>query len=80
MAEIKYPLEKTYFIAYDENDENVHYGTIDVDQCMTTGKQTVYTTTIEQEYIDELLVHNINYEDTLSNQINLIDETNPLPI
>lgn len=73
MTEIKYPLEKTYFIAYDENDENVHYGTIDVNQCMTTGKQTVYTTTVEQEYIDELLVHNINYEDTLSNQINLID-------
>ena len=69
MTEIKYPLEKTYFIAYDENDENVHYGTIDVDQCMTTGKQTVYTTTIEQEYIDELLVHNIIYENIQPTEI-----------
>jgi hypothetical protein len=32
---------------------------------MVTGKETVYTTTVEQEYIDELLKHNINYEDTL---------------
>jgi len=65
MAEINYPLEKTYFIAYNENDDNVHYGTIDTDQCMVTGKENVYTTTIEQEYIDELLNHNINYEDSL---------------
>jgi len=66
MAEINYPSEKTYFIAYNENDDNVHYGTIDTDQCMVTGKENVYTTTVEQEYIDELLNHNINYEDILS--------------
>jgi hypothetical protein len=74
MTEIKYPLEKTYFIAYDENDENVHYGTIDIDQCMTTGKQTVYTTTIEQEYIDELLVHNIIYENVQPTEIILPED------
>jgi hypothetical protein len=65
MAQINYPSEKTYFIGYNENDDNVHYGTIDVDQCMSTAKDNVYTTTVEQEYIDELLVHNIKYEDTL---------------
>ena len=65
MAEINYPSEKTYFIAYNENDDNVHYGTINTDQCMVTGKENVYTTTVEQEYIDELLKHNIKYEDTL---------------
>lgn len=65
MAEINYPSEKTYFIGYNENDDNIHYGTIDPDQCMVTGKDNVYTTTVEQEYIDELLNHNIKYEDTL---------------
>ena len=65
MAEINYPTEKTYFITYNENDDNVHYGTIDPDQCMVTGKENVYTTTVEQEYIDELLKHNINYDNTL---------------
>ena len=65
MTQINYPSEKTYFIGYNENDDNVHYGIINVDQCMSTAKDNVYTTTVEQEYIDELLVHNIKYEDTL---------------
>ena len=73
MAEINYPLEKTYFIGYNENDDNVHYGTINPDQCMVTGKETVYTTTVEQEYIDELLKHNIVYEDTLPKPPSLPD-------
>ena len=73
MSEINYPSEKTYFIAYNENDDNVHYGTINPDQCMVTGKETVYTTTVEQEYIDELLKHNINYEDTLPSSDSTID-------
>ena len=73
MAEINYPSEKTYFIGYNENDDNVHYGTIDVDQCMSTSKENVYTTTIEQEYIDELLNHNIVYEDTLPKPPSLPD-------
>ena len=71
MTEINYPSEKTYFIGYNENDDNVHYGTINTDQCMVTGKETVYTTTVEQEYIDELLVHNIIYEDTLPKSLDL---------
>jgi len=73
MTEINYPLEKTYFIGYNENDDNVHYGTINPDQCMVTGKETVYTTTVEQEYIDELLKHNIVYEDTLPKPPSLLD-------
>jgi hypothetical protein len=73
MAEINYPSEKTYFIGYNENDDNVHYGTINVDQCMSTGKQNLYTTTIEQEYIDELLKHNIIYEDTLPIPLSIPD-------
>ena len=32
---------------------------------MITDKENVFTTTVEQEYIDELLKHNIKYEDTL---------------
>ena len=40
---------------------------------MVTGKETVYTTTVEQEYIDELLKHNINYEDTLPSSDSTID-------
>jgi len=77
MTEINYPSEKTYFIGYNENDDNVHYGTIDPDQCMTTGKENVYTTTVEQEYIDELLKYNINYEDTLPSSGSTINI--PLP-
>ena len=65
MTEINYPSEKTYFIGYNEKDDNIHYGTIDVDQCMSTSKENVYTTTIEQDYIKELLVHNIVYNNTL---------------
>ena len=73
MTEINYPSEKTYFIGYNENDDNVHYGIIDVDQCMTTAKDNIYTTIIEQEYIDELLIHNIKYEDTLPKSLSLPD-------
>lgn len=65
MPEINYPLEKTYFIAYNDNDDNVHYGTINPDQCMSSGKENIYSTTIEDEYIDELLKYNIKYEDTI---------------
>lgn len=64
--EINYPSETTYFIAYSDNDDNVHYGQINPDQCMTTSKETVYTTLVKEEYITELLNHNINYEETIS--------------
>lgn len=64
MTEINYPLEKTFFIAYNDNDDNIHHGTINSDQCMTTGKNNIYTTTVKQEYIDELLKFNIEYEVT----------------
>ena len=80
MTEINYPSEKTYFIAYNENDDNVHYGTINTDQCMVTGKETVYTTTVEQEYIDELLKHNINYEDTLPSSGSTINIPSPIDL
>jgi hypothetical protein len=33
---------------------------------MVTGKETVYTTTVEQDYIDELLKYGIKYEDILT--------------
>ena len=80
MTEINYPSEKTYFIGYNENDDNVHYGTINPDQCMVTGKETVYTTTVEQEYIDELLKHNINYEDTLLSSGSTINIPSPIDL
>jgi hypothetical protein len=38
---------------------------------MVTAKETVYTTTIEEEYINELLIHNIKYEDTLPKSLNI---------
>jgi hypothetical protein len=61
--EINYPLETTYFISYNDNDENVHYGQINPDQCMVTAKEHIFTTLVKQEFIDELLTYGITYEE-----------------
>ena len=52
MNEIKYPLVKTYFISYDDNDNNPHYGEVTPDQYMVT-------TTDEEEYVSELSTYGI---------------------
>lgn len=59
MNEIKYPLVKTYFISYDDNDNNPHYGEVTPDQYMVTPKTNIFTTTDEEEYVSELSTYGI---------------------
>lgn len=69
MNEIKYPLVKTYFISYDENETNPHYGEVSPDQYMITPKSNIFTTTDELEYKSELLTYGINLEENSSENI-----------
>lgn len=64
MNEIKYPLVKTYFISYDDNDNNPHYGEVNSDQHMITPKPNIFTTTDMEEYITELLTYGITLDTT----------------
>ena len=64
MNEIKYPLVKTYFISYDDNDNNPHYGEVNSDQYMITPKTNMFTTTDKEEYITELSTYGITLEET----------------
>jgi len=62
MNEIKYPTVTTYFISYEENDTNPHYGEVNPDQYMITPKTNIFTTT--EEYITELFTYGITLEET----------------
>jgi len=53
---IEYPNELTYWIAYDViQDPNVVYGTTSPQQVTTSGRDNLWYTTNEQEWIDKLL-------------------------
>lgn len=55
MNEIKYPKNTTYFIAYDnENIENPSYGMVEPEQVMTTGREFLFQTENESEYLSKL--------------------------
>jgi len=69
MNEIKYPIVTTYFISYEDNDTNPHYGEVNPGQYMITPKPNMFTTTVEQEYIDELLQYGIVLKDDTLEQI-----------
>jgi hypothetical protein len=62
MNEIKYPSVTTYFISYDDDYTNPHYGEVNSDQYMITPKLNMFTTTIREEFVIELLKFNINYD------------------
>jgi hypothetical protein len=64
MNEIKYPSTTTYFISYEENDVNPHYGEVNSDQYMITPKTNIFTTTDKEEYITELSTYGITLEET----------------
>jgi hypothetical protein len=53
MQEIKYPTQRTYFIAYT-NDRICAWGTVDPDQEMTSGQPNLYQTTSEEQWLAEL--------------------------
>lgn len=69
MNEIKYPTVTTYFISYVDNDTNPHYGEVNPHQYMITPKPNIFTTTVEQEYIDELLQYGIVLKDDTLEQL-----------
>ena len=53
MQEIKYPTEKTYFIAYT-NDRVCAWGSVNPDQEMSSGQPNLYQTTNETQWFAEL--------------------------
>ena len=72
MQEIKYPTQRTYFIAYT-NDRVCAWGTVDPDQEMSSGQPNLYQTTDEAQWLAELqnyhvvwgyVYYNINSADT----------------
>lgn len=64
MKEIKYPPVTTYFISYEDNDTNPHYGEVNSDQYMITPKPNLFSTTNKEEYITELLTYGITLDTT----------------
>jgi hypothetical protein len=65
MNEIKYPTVKTYFVSYDDDDTNPHYGEVSPDQYMITPKTNIFSTTDKEEYKTELSKYGIELrEDT----------------
>lgn len=54
MNEITYPSQLTYFIAWTDTT-TFAYGTVDVDQVLTSGQPNIWTTLVEQEWHDKLL-------------------------
>ena len=64
MNEIKYPSVTTYFISYEENDTNPHYGEVNSNQYMITPKTNMFTTIDKEEYITELSTYGITLEET----------------
>jgi hypothetical protein len=65
MNEIKYPTVKTYFVSYEDDDTNPHYGEVSPDQYMITPKTNIFSTTDKEEYKIELSKYGIELkEDT----------------
>jgi hypothetical protein len=69
MNEIKYPLVKTYFISYDDNDNNPHYGEVNSGQYMITPKPNMFTTTIREEFVTELLKFGVDYDKPFTDEL-----------
>ena len=60
-TEINYPSVKTYFINYN-NEIEVVYGEVLSTQCMSTGMNNTFQTTLLEELIEKLKVDfNIEY-------------------
>jgi len=62
MIELNYPESITYYIIWTNN--LVSYGTLNPDQCLSSGRENIYTTLDKNECIAELLTtFNIIYEE-----------------
>jgi hypothetical protein len=69
MNEIKYPTELTYFISYDDYETLPHYGEVTSGQIMRTPKPNMFTTTIREEFVQELLKFKIDYDKPSTNEL-----------
>ena len=64
-TDINYPKVKTYFINYN-NETDVVYGFVLPSQCMSTGMNNTFQTTLLDELIEKLKVDfNINYVENI---------------
>jgi hypothetical protein len=65
MNEIKYPTVKTYFVSYENEDTNPHYGEVNPDQYMITPKTNIFSTTDLEEYKSELSKYGIEFKEDI---------------
>ena len=62
MIEINYPESLTYYIIWTNNV--VSYGNLTSEQCLSSGRENLYTTLDKNELINELLTNfNIVYKE-----------------
>ena len=55
MHDILHPVQTTYFICYDSiTDTDPAYGVINTDQELTSGRSNIWTSLVEQDWLDEL--------------------------
>jgi hypothetical protein len=71
MIEINYPESLTYYIIWTNNV--VSYGNLTSEQCLSSGRENLYTTLDKNELINELLTKfNIVYkEESIFERFNL---------
>jgi len=61
MESIKNPEQTTYFICREENTLKITtFGSVQPDQCMSTGQPILETFTKEMDWIDTLIDNGIN--------------------
>jgi len=69
MNEIKYPSVTTYFISYDDYETLPHYGEVTSGQYMITPKPNMFTTTIREEFVIELLKFGVDYDKPTTDEL-----------
>lgn len=60
LKEIIKPSQLTFFVAYNENDTDPHYGSVSSIQEMVTSKANLFTTQNEEEWLAELNKYQID--------------------
>ena len=64
MIEINHPEFLTYYIIW--TNDNVSYGSLTPEQCLSSGRENLYTTLDKNELINELLTKfNVVYKEEL---------------
>ena len=63
MLELKTHIVKTWYIVKSTDNSIIHYGFVEVGNVMESGQEELETFTIEQGWVDRLLVLGINLEE-----------------